>query len=227
MEAAISIIIPTLNEAANLEETVRRARRPGVVEIIVVDGGSSDATRSCASAIADEVLESAPGRARQMNAGAQRAHGDILLFLHADTHLPTDFADVIGAACHDVDVVAGRFDLRLEPSSPLLSLVAALINARSRATRVATGDQAIFVRRTTFERLGGYAEIPLMEDIELCRRLKRCGRIACLRDKVTTSSRRWRRHGVIRTILLMWTLKSLYLLGVSPERLSRLYRHAR
>jgi len=219
----ISVIVPTLNEAEGIAEVLRRARQPGVLEIIVVDGGSTDATRALARGLADAVCSAPQGRARQMNLGAQRAVGEILLFLHADTLLPDGFAAAVSAACRCLGIVGGRFDLELFPSSPLLRLTAFLINWRSRFSRIATGDQAIFVRRQVFECLGGYAEIPLMEDVELSRRLKRAGRLACLRQRVTTSSRRWRKHGVVRTIVLMWTLRALYWLGVSPERLRGMY----
>jgi rSAM/selenodomain-associated transferase 2 len=161
-----------------------------------------------------------------MNAGARRATADLLLFLHADTHLPPDFAAIVIEACSSA-VIGGRFDVELQPSSFLLWLTGELINRRSRLTRVATGDQAIFIRREVFEKLGGYAEIPLMEDLDLSRRMKRTGEIACLRARVTTSSRRWRQDGTIRTILLMWTLRALYYAGVSPLRLHSFYRNAR
>ena len=224
---SLSIILPTLNEAPHLAATLAAARDDGVKEIIVVDGGSTDTTREVAAAHADLVISAARGRSVQMNAGAARATGDILLFLHADTLLPAGFAAAVQAACTAADVVGGRFDVALEPSSPLLWLTETLINLRSRLSRLATGDQAIFVRRDAFVRLGGYAAIPLMEDLELSRRLKRAGRIACLRTRVTTSSRRWCRDGVVRTILLMWTIRLLYFAGVSPERLARLYANTR
>ena len=223
----LSVIVPTLNEAPVLAATLQRARQPGVCEIIVIDGGSADQTCAVAAALADRVLSAPCGRATQMNAGAAHASGEVLLFLHADTLVPEAFADTVLTACGDPAVVGGRFDVHLQPSSPLLWLTGELMNRRSRLTHIATGDQAIFVRRDVFERLGGYAPIPLMEDIELCARLKRAGRIACLRQRVTTSSRRWRRHGVVRTILLMWALRALYFCGVSPAQLQRLYRHAR
>lgn len=219
----ISVVIPTLNEAGGIAEVVRRAREPGVGEVIVVDGGSTDSTRALAQTLADVVCSAPRGRARQMNEGAARAGGEILLFLHADTLLPTGFAAAVTAACSCAGVVGGRFDLDLFPSTPVLRLTATLINWRSRLSRIATGDQAIFVRREVFERLGGYPDIPLMEDVELSRRLKRAGRLVCLRHRVTTSSRRWQTHGVVRTILLMWRLRVLYWAGVSPERLSRMY----
>ena len=223
----ISVIIPTLNEEAVLTATLERARQPGVREIIVVDGGSTDATRAIAVSLADLVLSAPCGRATQMNAGAARAGGDILLFLHADTWLPSGFAGAVTAACASPAVIGGRFDVQLEPSSPLLWLTGELINLRSRLSRIATGDQAIFVRRAVFERLGGYANMPLMEDIDLTRRMKRAGRVACLRERVTTSARRWQKNGVVKTILLMWTLRALYACGVSPQRLRQVYANTR
>lgn len=223
----VSVIVPALNEASVLAETLQHARQPGVREIIVVDGGSSDATVEVARPLADVVISSACGRALQMNEGARRAGGDILLFLHADTHVPRGFAAAAIEACSRPAVVGGRFDVELQPSSWLLWITGELINRRSRLTRVATGDQAIFVRRDVFEALGGYPEIPLMEDLDLSRRMKRTGEVVCLRDRVTTSSRRWQANGVIRTILLMWTLRGLYYAGASPARLHSFYRNTR
>jgi len=223
----VSVIVPTLNEAAVVATTLAQARQPGVHEVIVVDGGSTDATRTVADPLADVVLSAPRGRAAQMNAGAARATGDILLFLHADTTVPPGFAQVVITACGHPGVVGGRFDVRLEPATPLLRLTAALMNWRSRLTRIATGDQAIFIRRDAFEELGGYAALPLMEDIDLSRRMKRLGRVACLRERVSTSARRWQRDGVVRTILLMWSLRLRYALGVAPDRLQARYRDAR
>ena len=223
----LSIIVPTLNEAVHLADALAHARTDGVDEIIVVDGGSTDATCAVARAHADLVIAAPRGRSAQMNAGAARATGDILLFLHADTLLPSGFAAAVQTACDAPGVVGGRFDVELEPSSPLLRLTGRLINGRSRLSRIATGDQAIFIRRDLFVRLGGYAPIPLMEDLDLSRRMKRAGRIACLRQRVITSSRRWRRNGVLRTILLMWTLRFLYFVGVPAERLARFYANSR
>ncbi len=227
MSLSISVVVPVLNEAGVLAETLRRARQPGIREIIVVDGGSTDATRAVAVAHADIVIGAPQGRAAQMNAGAARAGAEILVFLHADTLVPEGYAQAVADACREHDVVGGRFDVDLAPSSPLLWLTGELINLRSRWNRIATGDQAIFIRRNLFVRLGGYADIPLMEDIDLCRRMKRAGRIACLRQRVTTSSRRWRKNGIIRTILLMWTLRFLFFCGVSPVTLKRAYANTR
>ncbi|HSQ04905.1 MAG TPA: TIGR04283 family arsenosugar biosynthesis glycosyltransferase [Burkholderiales bacterium] len=219
----VSVIIPTLNEEATIVGTLQRARQPGVSEIIVVDGGSVDGTRALAHGFADLVLSAPCGRAAQMNAGAQRAAGEILLFLHADTLVPHGFAEAVIAATRRPEVAGGRFDVALAPSSPLLRLTGTLMNVRSRLTGIATGDQAIFIRAGVFKQLGGYADIPLMEDIDLSRRMKRAGTIACLRQRVTTSARRWQAHGVGRTILLMWTLRALYFCGVSPARLQQWY----
>lgn len=223
----LSVIVPTLNEAASIEATLRGARQAGVDEIIVVDADSDDGTRDRARALADRVIESPRGRAVQMNAGAREAGGDVLLFLHADTLLPSRCAALIERSLANAAIVAGRFDVELAPSTPLLTLVAALINLRSRLSRLSTGDQAMFVRREVFDRLGGFAPIALCEDLELSWRLKRAGQVACLRAKVVTSSRRWLADGPVRTILRMWTIRFLYSIGVSPERLRRAYADRR
>jgi rSAM/selenodomain-associated transferase 2 len=223
----ISVVIPVLNEekaiAANL--TALMALRPH--EVIVVDGGSADRTREISAQTGATVITGASGRARQMNYGAQRATGDILLFLHADTRLPpAAFRDMV-AALGDPRYLGGRFDVDLEGDHWMLKVVGAMINHRSRITKVSTGDQAIFVRRDVFARMGGFPDIPLMEDLAFCRALKRLGRIACLRSRVITSARRWETHGVWRTIIKMWILKLLYFAGVSPVKLKRFYADAR
>jgi rSAM/selenodomain-associated transferase 2 len=223
----LSIVVPTLDEAAHLADTLASCRGGAACEVIVADGGSSDATVRISRALADRVVDAPRGRALQMNAGAAVARGDVLLFLHADTHLPAGFDRAVLAALADPRVVGGRFDLSLQPSSPLIRLTAELINLRSRLSRIATGDQALFIRRELFAALGGYRPQPLMEDIELSAAMKRHGRVACLRQRVVSSSRRWRRDGVIRTILLMWTLRFLYFCGVSPQRLRRWYADTR
>lgn len=223
----LSVIIPTLNEEAKIEAAIEAARYAHDCEIIVVDGGSTDRTAELARDRVDRLIEGPCGRAVQMNAGAAAARGDVLLFLHADTILPVGYDGAIARELADPIVVGGRFDVALMPSSPLLWLTGELINLRSRWSKIATGDQAIFVRRAVFEEIGGYEEIPLMEDLAFTRALKRRGRVACLRQRVITSSRRWRRDGVIRTIALMWTLRALYFLGVSPSRLRRAYSDTR
>jgi rSAM/selenodomain-associated transferase 2 len=221
----LSIVIPALNEAGNLARVLPDlvAHEPGA-EVIVVDGGSDDDSRAVVAALPSVRWRSGPrGRARQMNDGAGAARGDVLLFLHADTALPAGAGAAIASALADPSVVGGRFDVRLDSRRPLLAVVAWMMNARSRLTSIATGDQGIFVRRAVFDALGGYRDIPLMEDVELTRRLKRRGRLAALRLRVTTSARKWEREGIVRTIVLMWTLRLLYAVGVSPARLHRWY----
>jgi rSAM/selenodomain-associated transferase 2 len=223
----ISVVVPVLNEENTIALVLRALLQLSPHEIIVVDGGSGDRTAEICRSLSAKILSSQRGRARQMNLGARQATGEVLLFLHADTRLPqTAFAD-IATALGDPRCLGGRFDVELEGSHPMLKIVGALINYRSRATKVGTGDQAIFVRREVFERLGGYPDIPLMEDIALCRTLKRLGGVACLRSRVMTSARRWESEGVWRTILRMWTLKLLYLAGVSPARLKQFYADTR
>jgi len=221
----ISIVIPVLDEAANLERLLPDllARHPGA-ELIVVDGGSRDASPDVVARHPGVGLLSAErGRARQMNAGARGAVGDQLLFLHADTRLPDGALAAVKRALADPGVVGGRFDVGFDGARPILKVVAWFMNTRSRLTGICTGDQAIFVRRSVFEALGGYPDIPLMEDVELSKRLKRRGRLEALRLRVTTSARKWERDGPIRTILLMWTLRILYFCGAAPARLHRWY----
>jgi rSAM/selenodomain-associated transferase 2 len=221
----ISIILPTLNEADLIEESLVALRplRAAGHEVVVVDGGSVDGTPSRAEPHAERVLSSPPGRARQMNAGARMARGEVLLFLHADTRLPEQAAERVCTALHPAGRAWGRFDVRLSGAHPLLRVVERMMNLRSCLTGIATGDQALFVRRTLFESVGGYPEVALMEDIALCKLLKKHGRPVCLHRPVVTSSRRWENRGVLRTVLLMWGLRLAYFLGVSPQRLARLY----
>jgi len=223
----LSVIIPVLNEGKILGETLRQVVAAQVDEDIVVDGGSQDSTCLIANRLGCTLIHSTPGRAFQMNAGAKAARGDVFLFLHADTFLPLEAKRAVEKALSDPHRVGGRFDIRLDHAGWLYSLVASMVNLRSRLTRISTGDQAIFVRREVFERIGGFSEIPLMEDVEFSRRLKRVGGIACLHDRVTTSTRRWAKHGPLKTILLMWKLRFLYFMGVSPHSLKRYYVDAR
>jgi rSAM/selenodomain-associated transferase 2 len=221
----LSIVVPVLDEAANLARLLPDLlEREPQAEVLVVDGGSTDDSRAVVARTPSVRWVSAPrGRARQMNTGASAAGGDALLFLHADTRLPDGAGAAILAALAEPGVVGGRFDVRLDSRRPLLWIVGTLMNHRSRLTGISTGDQGIFVRREIFDALGGYPDIPLMEDVELSRRLKRRGRLVALRLRVVTSARKWEREGVVRTVLLMWTLRLLYTLGVSPARLHRWY----
>lgn len=222
---AIAIVVPALDEAQNLQWLLPDlALRWPEAEVVVVDGGSRDATVEVVHRHAGvRCLASAPGRARQMNAGARATAGELLVFLHADTRLPDGALEAIQAAMRDPRVAGGRFDVAFDSLRPIMRATAALMNVRSRLSGIATGDQAIFVRRAAFEALGGFPDIPLMEDVEFSRRLKRRGRLARLRLRVTTSARKWEREGPVRTVLLMWALRLLYFLGASPRRLHRWY----
>jgi rSAM/selenodomain-associated transferase 2 len=221
----ISVIIPTLNEARIIAATLSHTAGLGFDELIVVDGGSTDGTAAIAEAHPSgaRVIAAPRGRARQLNVGAQTSQGDILVFLHADTHLPLTAKQGIMAAFTDDGIVGGRFDVRFDRPTVLGHIISTLMNYRSRWSGVATGDQAIFVRRRTFDQLGGFADIPLMEDIDFSRRLKREGRLAMLQGHVVTSFRRWDANGPVKTIVLMWGLRFLYWLGVSPHRLQHYY----
>ncbi|HKA39584.1 MAG TPA: TIGR04283 family arsenosugar biosynthesis glycosyltransferase [Burkholderiales bacterium] len=221
----LSIIVPCLNEADGIAATLvalapMRARG---AEVIVVDGGSRDATVAQAGPLADAVISAPRGRALQMNAGAARARGEILLFLHADTLLPEAADALIVDGLQRSRRGWGRFDVAIASRNPLLRVVAALMNVRSRVTGIATGDQAIFVTRSLFTAAGGYPDIPLMEDVALSARLKHFGPPLCLRHRLTTSGRRWERNGVLRTILLMWRLRLAYRLGADPRKLAVRY----
>jgi len=221
----LSIIVPTLNEAKTLVPFLAGLRplRAKGHEVIVVDGGSQDGTVGRAGDGADRVLQAGRGRATQMNAGARAASGEVLLFVHADTHLPGDADRLISKGLAGSGKVWGRFDVRLSGTGWMFSVIATLMNLRSRLTGIATGDQGMFVRRNAFESVGGFPAIPLMEDIALSRRLKRLGRPLCLRGPVVTSSRRWETRGVVHTVLLMWALRLAYAVGVPPAYLARIY----
>ncbi|MBI4695667.1 MAG: TIGR04283 family arsenosugar biosynthesis glycosyltransferase [Gammaproteobacteria bacterium] len=222
----LSIVVPILDEAAALPPLLAHLAplQRQACEVILVDGGSTDGSAALARDSGFTVLDAPGGRARQMNAGADLAAGHILLFLHADTRLPPGALQEIDRAMSPPKQEWGRFDVRIEGSSRWLPVIAALMNLRSRLTGIATGDQAIFVRRDVFQQAGGYTEQPLVEDIALSRQIKGRARPVCLRECVTTSGRRWESRGVWRTILLMWTLRLRYWLGASPEALARDYR---
>ena len=218
----LSIVMPVLNEAAGIAAALAALAplRARGVEVIVVDGGSRDGTPDLARPLADRVLTAPRGRALQMNAGATAATGDAVLFLHADTRLPDDADALVFAALKNMRVW-GRFDVRFADGA--LPLVAASMNVRSRLSGIATGDQAMFMTRNAFSRAGGFPEIALMEDVALSACLKHLSRPACLRARVTTSPRRWRRHGTLRTVLTMWRLRLAFYFGADPNRLARAY----
>ena len=221
----ISVIIPVRNEAATIESLLSSlvGWREAGHEVIVVDGGSDDGTALLARTGCDRVLVTSPGRAVQMNAGARQARGAVLVFLHADTRLPPTAMEQLGVFAGS-GYHWGRFDVRLSGRRFLFRIISWLMNQRSRLSGIATGDQAIFVRRSVFEAVDGYPDQPLMEDIELCRRLKQLSGPCVIDDPVVTDSRRWEQNGAWRTIVLMWRLRWRYWRGESPETLAREYR---
>ena len=222
----ISVVVPVLDEAGAIARSLQPLQplRGRGVEVIVVDGGSQDGTRCFARPLCDRVLDAPRGRARQMNVGAGVASGRVLLFLHADTRLPPDWSRMVRGALGDHGREWGRFDVRLDGVHPMLRVVERAMNLRSRLSGIATGDQAIFVTRVAFRAAGGFPDIALMEDIALSRALRARSRPVCLRTAVVTSSRRWERNGIARTIVLMWRLRLEYAFGTDSEKLARLYR---
>jgi rSAM/selenodomain-associated transferase 2 len=222
----LSVIIPALNEAAEIEATLMSLQplRNSGVELILVDGGSTDATVKLATSLVDQSVATLPGRANQMNAGAAVTQSEILLFLHADTRLPLGALEAILNGLAISEKVWGRFDIIIEGQPFMLRVIAKMMNWRSRLTGVATGDHAIFVRRADFLAVQGFPALALMEDIAISRILRRRSAPLCLRQKVTTSGRRWTKGGVWHTILLMWRLRLLYWLGVPAEQLVKEYK---
>ena len=233
----LSVVIPVLNEAAevraalsslgSLRQAAAGVAFGGGIELVVADGGSTDTTAALCQGLADQVIHAPRGRARQMNAGAAAAGGEVLLFLHVDTRLPADAFQAIAQAVADPRGPAwGRFDVSIVGQSRWFPVIATMMNWRSALSGIATGDQALFLRREAFEALGGFPDQPLMEDIELCKRARRLGlgRPRRLRERVATSGRRWEARGVWPTIWLMWRLRWCYWRGASPEQLARAYR---
>ncbi|MCC5810888.1 MAG: TIGR04283 family arsenosugar biosynthesis glycosyltransferase [Ectothiorhodospiraceae bacterium] len=221
----ISIIVPTLDEAGNISETLGRLQTARALghELLVVDGGSSDATVELALPLADRVLHGPRGRARQMNAGAMGSQGDVLWFIHADTLVPDDSAQRIMDAVQE-GASWGRFDVSIRGRARLLPVIAWFMNRRSRLTGIATGDQGMFVLRSVWDEVGGFPDIPLMEDIALSRALRSHAWPVCLPERLITSGRRWEQRGVWRTIVLMWRLRLAYFLGADPAELAKRYR---
>ncbi len=226
----VSVVIPALDEAGSIAAAVRSARNAGADEVVVADGGSRDGTAGTARGLADLVVVSRRGRAAQMNAGARASSGEVLLFLHADTLLPPGAARDLRKAVADRGAVGGAFAVRLAVSpgaSParkaLLGLTGRMIGARACLLRSYTGDQGMFVLRRVFDDVGGFPDIPLMEDVEMSRLLARRGRTVLIPAPVVTSARRWESAGPVRTILLMWGLRLAHRLGMSPARCARIY----
>ena len=224
-ESTISVVIPVLNEAGLLESALTHwhSLKSSGAELIVVDGGSRDGTAERIRQAGFTVVQAGRGRASQMNAGAGNSSGALLLFLHADTRLPTGALAMVRQAL-SAGPGWGRFDVELSGGGALLRLVAASMNLRSRLSGIATGDQAIFLSRTCFDRVGGFPDQPLMEDVELSARLRSLSAPVCLRARVVTSPRRWHRHGIVPTILTMWGLRLAYACGVPAQALARFYR---
>lgn len=221
----ISVIVPTLNEARTLAPTLNplQSQRQRDIEIILVDGGSSDETIDIAAPLVDTLMECQPGRALQMNTGAACAKGDLLLFLHADTLLSAKALPALKSLLQEKSEFWGRFDVTADSDRWIYQLVTRMMNLRSCVTRVATGDQAMFIHRSLFLKSGGFPEIPLMEDIAISKKLRKIQRPLCLRSKAIISTRYWQRNGVTRSILRMWRLRLVYFLGVSPHRLVQQY----
>ena len=222
----LSIVIPTLNEAKKIDAHLLALQpfRAAGQEVIVADGGSCDDTALLAAPLVDYIIVSKRGRGFQMNAGAKQASGDILLFLHSDTKLPATTIYLVREGLSRSGKSWGRFNVRLSGSHPMLRVIEYMMNLRSRLTGIATGDQAIFVRREAFQTIGGFESIPLMEDIALSYGLKRAfGRPLCITVPVITSSRLWEHEGILRTMLLMWRLRLAYFFGVSPHQLVKDY----
>jgi len=224
---SLSIIMPVLDESVGIDValTALAPYRERGAELIIVDGGSRDDTRSRARPLADCVLAAERGRAAQMNAGRAVARGEVLLFLHADTRLPERADALILDGLARSGRAWGRFDVRFDRGG-VLSLIAFMMNFRSRLTGIATGDQALFVTRAAFDTAGGFPSIALMEDVALSARLKRISRPLCIRVRVVASGRRWRQHGTLRTIFLMWQLRLAYFFGADPAQLARRYGYA-
>jgi len=226
--ALISIIIPVLNEEQALPitlESLQQLRQQGS-EIIVVDGGSTDETCGIAKQYADKVVSAKAGRANQLNKGADVSQGSLLLFLHADTQLPDKVFELLKEYAEQGQCW-GRFNVRLNDTAWVYRIIESMMNVRSCATGIVTGDQAMFVSKALFDQVGGYPDIALMEDIAISKKLKKQQSLICLKERVITSARRWQENGVIATVLLMWRLRLLYFFKRSPEELAKAYRHAR
>lgn len=227
-DLSVAVVIPVLNEAGSLLQHMRAFKAlHNDYHVVFCDGGSEDDTCALLQQNGLHYCTSPRGRALQMNAGASACNNNILLFIHADTVISSSDVKLVKKAMQDESVVGGRFDIRLSGKALAFRIIESMINLRSRTTGISTGDQCQFVRRSVFEAMGGFPEQPLMEDVELSKRLKQYGKIACLKQKVITSSRRWENHGIVKTVVLMWKLRFLYWLETPPEKLAEIYRNVR
>ncbi len=220
--SVISVIIPTLNEAGLLKETIENIKDAEAIEVIVVDGGSKDETLSIAGDLADQVFSSTPSRGGQMDIGAEKSTGGILLFLHADTYLPTGWESKIRDAIKS-GKTGGAFNLSVSSPDKYLWFVTLVANFRSKILGITYGDQAIFTKKEAFFNAGGFKRLALFEDIDLWRRLKKCGPLVILRDAVCTSHRKWKIEGRFKNTIKNWSLIILYYFGISPQRLYSMY----
>ena len=225
--SSISIIIPTYNEAENLSGLLPELLGVPDVEILVVDGNSSDDTVNTATALGVKVLSFPPDRALQMNAGAQAARSEILLFLHGDTRLPQGFTGKVHDILNQPGIVAGAFSLKIDGKGYGLRIIEMLVNFRSRFMQLPYGDQGIFLKASMFSAVGGFPALPILEDFELTRKLKHKGRIKILSQEATTSARRWKKLGLLRTTFINQAVIIGYLLGVDPKKLAEWYRKER
>jgi len=226
---SLAIVIPVFNEEKTLIDALGHLQRLELEpadQLVFIDGGSTDKTIQLIRDAGFQCSISEQGRAKQMNKGAEITKSDIILFLHIDTSLNSSNISNIKKT-YNQGFLSGSFNVRLSGVGLNYRIISFFINLRSYLTKVSTGDQAIFVSRQVFEDVGGFPDIPLMEDVALSKKLKAIGRVACLKDTLTTSSRRWEKHGVIKTVLLMWKLRFLYWLGVAPDKLAKMYRNAR
>ncbi|WP_269764225.1 TIGR04283 family arsenosugar biosynthesis glycosyltransferase [Ghiorsea bivora] len=222
-------MIPVYNEEETLPHALREIQKLNLEatdQLIFIDGGSNDHTKQLIQDAGFHCLVSQAGRAKQMNMGAQNTKSDIILFLHIDTSISSSNISNIKKT-YNQGYLSGRFNIRLSSSGLSYQIISFFMNARSCLSKISTGDQAMFVRRDVFETVGGFPDLPLMEDIALSKKLRPLGHIACLKDTLVTSSRRWEKYGVINTVLLMWKLRFLYWIGISPEKLAKMYRHIR
>ncbi len=226
-ETSVAIIVPVYNEEQQVKHNLQHFIDLEADELIFVDGESTDQTALFLKQSGVTCVASKPGRAIQMNLGAYVSKSDILVFIHMDTVVSKSNVEAVKEAFSQSDVVGGRFDVRLSGKYPSFRIIEFMINLRSRLSKISTGDQVQFVSRSVFEAMHGFAPLPLLEDVEFSKRLKKVGRIACLKDQVTTSSRRWEKYGIMKTVWLMWKIRLFYWWGVSPEKLAMLYRHAR